>query len=331
VLHLLLAHHRDDQAETFLMRLTRGSGASGLACMSAVVETADLRILRPLLGVPQERLSAYLKKRRVGWIEDPSNRDPAYARIRIRTMLPALADAGLPPAMWADSAHRMARPRIAGEDACARLLARSATIHPEGYAIVEASELAGAPRDASLRALSRLLLCIGGGDFGPREYRLARLHGLILDDRLGRGRTLGGCRVLPLPAKVYGGNRILICREARPAPAPMHVRTGGRVVWDECFVVEIASHRRRGVPGLWLTRLGPEGWARIARKAPSHRSDPIPPPARSVLPALVDRDGVAQVPHLDYVRTDAERVPLRIERISFRPRHSLSDTGFFLA
>jgi tRNA(Ile)-lysidine synthase len=299
--------------------------------MSAVVETADLRILRPLLSIPRERLVAYLKKGRANWIEDPSNRDPAYARIRIRTMLPALADAGLPPAVWADAARRTARSRIAGEDACARLLARSATIHPAGYAIVAASEMASAPRDVCLRALSRLFLCIGGGEFGPREHRLVRLHGLILDDQLGRGRTLGGCRVVPLPAKTYGANRILICREARPAPVPMPVRTGGRVVWDGCFVVELASRRRRGVPGLWLAHLGIDGWAKIARKAPLPRNDPIPPPVRSVLPALVDRDGVVQVPHLDYARAGTERVPLRIERISFRPRHPLSDTGFFLA
>ena len=331
VLHLLLAHHRDDQAETFLMRLARGSGASGLACMSAVVETADLRILRPLLGVPRDRLAAYLKKRRVGWIEDPSNRDPAYARTRIRAMLPVLADAGLPSATWADTAGRMARPRIAGEDACARLLGRSATIHRAGYAIVEASEMAGAPRDVGLRALSRLLLCIGGGDFGPRERRLARLHGLLVCDRLGRGRTLGGCRVVALPAKAYGENRILICRESRPAPAPMLVRTGGQVVWDEYFVVELAGRRRRGAPALWLARLGPVGWARVAPTAPSPRSDPIPPLVRPLLPALVDRDGVVQAPHLDFARTDADRVPLRIERVSFRPRYSLSDTGFFLA
>ena len=68
VLHLLLAHHLEDQAETFLLRLNRDSGIDGLAAMAAVVEKADMRVLRPLLGVPKARLRATLQSRSQPWV-----------------------------------------------------------------------------------------------------------------------------------------------------------------------------------------------------------------------------------------------------------------------
>jgi tRNA(Ile)-lysidine synthase len=91
VLHLLLAHHRQDQAETLLLRLARGSGVDGLAGMAAVAERRSCRILRPLLGVAPARLAATLELLAQPWVEDPSNQNPAYARARLRRSLSLLA------------------------------------------------------------------------------------------------------------------------------------------------------------------------------------------------------------------------------------------------
>ncbi|MDY0242779.1 MAG: tRNA lysidine(34) synthetase TilS, partial [Rhodospirillaceae bacterium] len=76
LLHLLLAHHRDDQAETLLMHLARGSGVDGLAGMAPITETRALRLLRPMLDAPHARLEATLAARGLVWVEDPSNRNP---------------------------------------------------------------------------------------------------------------------------------------------------------------------------------------------------------------------------------------------------------------
>ncbi len=106
LLHLALGHHLDDQAETFLLRLGRGSGLDGLAAMAPIVELPGLRLLRPLLGLPKVRLEATLRARGLDWIEDPTNRDPAQARARLRQLLPGLALEGLTAARRA----RIARP-----------------------------------------------------------------------------------------------------------------------------------------------------------------------------------------------------------------------------
>ena len=84
ILHLLTAHHADDQAETVAMRAARESGPDGLAGMAALVEHRDARLLRPLLAVPRARLTATLQARGVEWIDDPSNEDRRFERVRVR-------------------------------------------------------------------------------------------------------------------------------------------------------------------------------------------------------------------------------------------------------
>ena len=74
-LHLAVAHHQEDQAETVLLRLARGSGSHGLAAMAPVVETQNIRILRPMLSVPQTRLQSTLSHLKVKHVHDPSNDD----------------------------------------------------------------------------------------------------------------------------------------------------------------------------------------------------------------------------------------------------------------
>lgn len=132
VLHLLLGHHQGDQAETLMLRLGRGSGVDGLAAMAPILENAHLRLLRPLLGVPRDDLIAFLRSRKMDWIEDPSNQDTAFARVRVRRMMPGLGEEGLTEARLAATARRMARARVALEGAATELLARAAAIYPEG-------------------------------------------------------------------------------------------------------------------------------------------------------------------------------------------------------
>ncbi|HWT97274.1 MAG TPA: tRNA lysidine(34) synthetase TilS, partial [Terriglobales bacterium] len=92
VLHLALAHHADDQAETVLMRADHGSGAAGLAGMSALLCRDGVRLLRPLLGWRKHDLTADLQRRGLSWIEDPSNRAQRFERVRWRQQLGAQAD-----------------------------------------------------------------------------------------------------------------------------------------------------------------------------------------------------------------------------------------------
>ncbi|MDP1692369.1 MAG: tRNA lysidine(34) synthetase TilS [Burkholderiaceae bacterium] len=91
---VLLAHHRRDQAETFLLQALRGAGAAGLAAMPVQAEREGIVWARPWLEMPFEAIAAYARRHRLKFVEDPSNADPRYARSRLRAnVMPALRQA----------------------------------------------------------------------------------------------------------------------------------------------------------------------------------------------------------------------------------------------
>ncbi|MEE8280052.1 MAG: tRNA lysidine(34) synthetase TilS, partial [Alphaproteobacteria bacterium] len=338
VLHLLVAHHLEDQAETFLLRLGRGSGIDGLAAMAPVTELDGVRLLRPLLAVPKERLRAFLKARGQDWIEDPSNRDPAHARVRIRALLPALAGEGMDARRLAATASRMRRARTALEEAAAKVLAGAATVYPAGYCRLETAPLRAAPSEVGLRALARVLMCIGGAPYPPRLERLERLYGALARDGLATARTLAGCRIAPARQGGVAGV-VWVCREPAVVAPPVPVGAGERVRWDGRFLAELAAGdkargkgkgRPRGREGDGAVTLGPlgrDGWAEIARADPSVRSTPIPAPVRPTLPALKDAKGVLAVPHLGYRRRPEKAGTLKLAAIFCFPAQPLAGAG----
>jgi tRNA(Ile)-lysidine synthase len=300
MLHLALAHQQEDQAETLLLRMARGSGLDGLAAMAPVVERAGVRLVRPLLPIARARLRATLAHERQGWIDDPSNDDPTHARIRMRRLLPALAAEGLDTARLATTAAHLGRARAAVEDAVAELLARTAAVFPAGYIRLDAGALKAAPGEVSLRALARCLMAVGGQVYAPRLDRLERLHARMRSGSLGGGATLGGCLVLP-----HRG-AILICREPKMAAAQTVLAPGATVLWDGRFRIArrpLGSARR--APHLVVRRLGADGWVTLAAREPGLRDHPIPPPVRPSLPALWSARGLVAVPHLEFSQTRA--------------------------
>lgn len=320
VLHLMLAHHLDDQGETLLLRLERGSGDEGLAAMAALTHRADVRLLRPLLTVPKARLVALLRQAGQEWIEDPSNRDRAYARVRLRDALPALADKGFDAAHLAGRAREMGRARAARDADISRLVARAVEINPAGFARLDAKALTQAPREVALRTLSRLLRTIGGGAYGPRAAALERLLSAFGDGSLVRGRTLAGCRVMP------ARGRVLICREPAAARERLaldeHVKNS--VLWDGRFRLRLDVK----AAGAYVSRLGREGWVELAAAAPAVRDIALPAAAWTSLPALRDATGLVAVPHARFQRRDACVTVLGVE---FRPQAPVLGARFTVA
>lgn len=113
--HILTAHTRDDQAETLLMRMTRGSGIAGLGAMARQSARDDAIIARPLLDVPKARLLATLDKARVSYALDPTNTNAKYTRPRLRALMPLLAAEGCDTRNLARVATRLGRANAALE------------------------------------------------------------------------------------------------------------------------------------------------------------------------------------------------------------------------
>jgi tRNA(Ile)-lysidine synthase len=113
--HILTAHTRDDQAETLLMRLLRGSGIGGLAAMARESERDGVLLARPFLHVSKSQLVATLKKAKIGFAADPTNRDTNFTRPRLREIMPVLAAEGGDARNLARLASRLARANQAVE------------------------------------------------------------------------------------------------------------------------------------------------------------------------------------------------------------------------
>ena len=189
ILHLLVAHHADDQGETVAMRAARQSGPDGLAGMSATVELPEVRLLRPLLAISRSRLTATLLARGVPWLDDPSNADPRFERARLR--------AGQQPTAAVTDTGRPVR-----EQRLAMASVEALEVSPAGDVAIDRSAFVRLGRDQQARLLSRVVQAVGGGDHPPRRDRLARAASRLCEP-VARGKsgiaqdfTLSACRLL---------------------------------------------------------------------------------------------------------------------------------------
>jgi tRNA(Ile)-lysidine synthase len=311
-LHLLLAHHLDDQAETVALRQARQSGPDGLAGMAAVRELKGLRLLRPLLSVPKDRLCATLTAAGQPWLEDPSNLADAFARSRLR--LGARLDAE----RLARTAAAHAAERAAQDQRTAAWLASQGRIDPAGFVRFSPSALASAPPEISRRALQQALIGIGGNRYPPRQARLARLLEQVRAG-LASGRTLAGCRILPRR------EGLLICREAQRIAEVTPLAPGAPALWDRRFRLELSGD----APGLEVRALGEAGARELGVSdwpAPRRR---LPAPVRPGLPSVWRGAALLAVPHLGLIRPWLARRARIAAR--FEPATALAGAPFHVA
>ena len=303
---VLLAHTRDDQAETLLLRLMRGAGPQGLGGMRVDSELRGLRILRPLLGVGRAALRAWLRARRLRWREDATNTDERFLRNAVRhRVLPAMeAAAGREVA----PALARAAALLSDEQAYwAPVLATAAERCGHGAAWNVAA-LAREPVAIQRRLLlERLWALTGGGDFEAVE----RVRGLLA---AARGRTEVGRGWY---ASVAGGALRLDRADGAGARPEIALRPG-ETVRDAAWRVTVCARWCRAgraprdgilldgdrVQGVRLAirawragdRMRPEG-GRGSRKLQDLFTDAkVPRGERHALPVLVADDGPVWIP-----------------------------------
>jgi tRNA(Ile)-lysidine synthase len=197
--HVATGHTRDDQAETFLLRLARGSGVDGLCAMYAVEQDFGLSWIRPLLHARRRELQAYLTHEGIVWVEDPSNEDTRFERIRMRQALGFLEDLGLGVERLSATALGLQSARE-GLEAATLALAKTAAVPTEAGSVILQSEVfAAAPCEYRRRLLAHCLKWVSCARYRPRLAALDRgldalangvahtLHGCVISkDRKGR-------------------------------------------------------------------------------------------------------------------------------------------------
>ncbi|ETX15159.1 tRNA(Ile)-lysidine synthetase [Roseivivax halodurans JCM 10272] len=305
LVHVAMAHTRDDLAETFLMRLARGAGVDGLAAMKSARRivpeaggTAEPRqagwppevpapgsaftLIRPCLGMGREELRHYNRTLKVPWVDDPTNADPDYERARIRAALPAVAEAGIDVAALADAANRLGRAREAlkrrASEAAERISsAPTSQGVPTGELHFDRDSFAALDRETQARLLVGALRWVAGGDYKPRAAPLEALLDRLLS---GGGGTLAGCEA--------GCDRSALWVAREPA-AVKGLSAAAGALWDGRWRLSGSA-----AEGLEVRALGEEGWQQVPEKPAD-----VPPHRRArALPALWDGDRLVASVHL---------------------------------
>ncbi len=233
---IVTAHHRDDQAETLLQRLARGSGVYGLAGMARESTLDGVALMRPLLDVPRSALAAVAAESGLSIVDDPSNADPRFDRVRMRSLMPQLAAHGLTAERLAETCARLGRAGAALDHYAGRLLRERFEADPFGGVAAPADALAEVPEEVGLRALALVLKAVGGAQYTPRLESVEALYRAVLEAGTGTAlkRTLHGAEV------AVDRGRLTARREwGRAGLATLAASPGATLLWDRRFCVEV--------------------------------------------------------------------------------------------
>jgi tRNA(Ile)-lysidine synthase len=242
---LLTAHHRNDQAETVLMRLAHGSGIEGLKGMEPFSSVEGVRVFRPFLTVDPDNLAALVAESGLTPVADPSNGDETYERVRWRRMLPDLARLGLDASTLSRFAMRMGEADKALADIAIAAFEGLVELDGFGSARLERSAYLALSPAIAVRVLGRVLNIVGGRQ-KPRALGLVeRLHDRLVGPGNVKNTTLMGC------VARADDEAITVAREpGREMPADKPVAPHSELVWDARFLIRNVSGNEAFTAGI---------------------------------------------------------------------------------
>ena len=229
---VFLGHTEDDQVETLLMRLARGSGIDGLTAMARADYRDGLRVVRPLLDISRDVLRDWLTAEKIKWCDDPSNDDPRFDRVRARQMFAKLEELGLTRKRLLQTIDHMQAAhkslQIAAQD-----FARTTVRQDAGDLIFHADALDLGSMDAPRRVMAAGFLWVSGNMYRPRFDRLLEI---VEQVRKGQTSTLGGCLLSPMRGGGLRMTREPAATKIYTVPERQNDATGA--IWDRRWFVE---------------------------------------------------------------------------------------------
>ncbi|MBE1282021.1 MAG: tRNA lysidine(34) synthetase TilS [Rhodobacteraceae bacterium] len=271
---LALGHTADDQAETLLMRMARASGVTGLSAMPVKRTVAGVSLFRPMLEISRDMLRAYLRHHDLTWIDDPSNEDERFERVRIRKAMEVLRPVGLTPLALSQVASNLGKAREA-LDWYTFLAARDLADVVAGAVVLDNRQFRALPLEISRRLLVRAMTWVSDADYPPRRTGVSDALNAI---RTGQSLTLHGCRVIVRRDKCW------ICREFQ---AVRDHETSVAETWDGRWVLHGGDAK-----AVTVRALGEAG----LKQCKSWRDEGLPREILVVTPALWKGDDLLAAP-----------------------------------
>ncbi len=229
--YVLVAHHLQDQAETFFIRLFRGSGIDGLSSMESVTNLFGINIIRPFLDIKKEDLKEYLVNKNIKWIEDPSNSDEKYLRNKIRNFLNSFENKEEILKRINSAVEKINITKKIIDDEIIKIEKKAVTFSLFGSCSINKNILLKQNEEIILKILAKIAMKISGNIYKPRLEKLKRLlKNIIEDDNLKY--TFYGCIF-----EKFDENLIMVYREYNSIDKDEKLMYNKEVVWDNRFKI----------------------------------------------------------------------------------------------
>ncbi len=203
ITNLVIAHHIFDQAETFLMRLQRGSGLFGLSAMNEISKRENIRILRPFLHTPPEQLKNYLNNRSIDWVEDESNHCADFLRVRMRQFLPKLEqETGISPIRIDEATTDLRKIRRLVEKLIEKFIETKVHNWNNCGFSFDFSAFIDLPEELRFYVLAKLMTSLNKKAYIPEADSLEALINQIEKPNFAH-TTLGNCHIIKEDFKIW--------------------------------------------------------------------------------------------------------------------------------
>lgn len=224
---IALGHTADDVAETFLMRLSRAAGVDGLARMQNRFLRSGVVFLRPILGAQRVNLRQFLSVRDISWIDDPSNQDIRFERVRMRQALASFESLGLSVAKISQSTENLEMAANALKFYAAQE-AKRVVVAVDDHIEIDFSAFKTLPEEIQRRLINAAISFVANPEFKPRSKSLMSVMAQL---PIQKTCTLAGC-VLSLK-----NNVLSVFREFASVEAEVHCPPNGRIEWDGRWMI----------------------------------------------------------------------------------------------
>ena len=289
---LILAHHQDDLIENFYIRLIRGSGIKGLTSLKNVFEySKNFYLLRPLLNFNKEELLNITKKSYSSWVEDRSNKNDKFLRVRIRKMQYKLQKEGFDPKRIIKTIENLNTAKDSLEFYIFKSEKKYLKFYKEGYAKLKSSIFNNEAQEVIFRVIIKAIHFVSGEYYPPRSDSLKTLM-KNLSTKSFKSSTLGGCLIKK------DKSIISFFREDRNIVSETLNKIKKKISWDDRFLVYNNFNNKEKFV---VKKLGDQGIEYLKKNKFKDCENKIPPHAKKTLPSFWNNKGdLLFVPFLNF-------------------------------
>ena len=318
VTHLFLAHHHNDQIETLLLRLFKGSGLMGLVGMQPIAQRSSLTLMRPLLTCTKEAITHYVAQYNIPFLKDPSNQNNAFLRVKIRSFVQQAQEGGLDPALLQTSFQKLALFQESFQDDFIDFIKQYGVLSTLGYLTIDHHHFCHLSFAKQCFFLELCLKIVGGHYYAPRWDSLKQMAKNLTHPSF-KAQTLGGCYVR------IKKSTIEIMRECACVTEEISL-SSSKIWWDRRFFIDNLPQDTI-YSKCHIKKLGRDGRL-FLKKAGVPTVSTHPAPAIEALPALWQKDQLLAVPSILYGQKEI-RVTFSPETLARLP-HTLEQQGVLI-